>query len=136
MTLFEVIISGLAVGEGHQYAIGSFGEYYVNSTLEPDELAERILKQIEDKGYKLVRTRQMAMNDEDRISVNIRSEGLSKVKPTTLKEALDKTLKSIKENEREPSKVSHHPTGKGSTAKRKFKTGVGEEYKREYEEGK
>lgn len=135
--LMEVIVSGIASEEDTQYAIGTFGEFYVWSALKPDELAVNILDRLESAGIKLTRTKEMADNDKDRVSVNIRSEGLSKVKPITLEDLMEKTMDTIKQNLHYPTSRSHHATGVGSTAirKRKYKTGVGEEYKREYEEG-
>lgn len=136
--LMEVIVSGLAINEENEYASGLFGEYYVRSMLPPQELALRILTSIEEAGYRLVRTKAMEVKDIDRVTVNIRSEGLSEgIEIIPLDQAINEIINSIGKNKHKPTKTSHHPTGEGSTAirKRKYKTGVGEEYKRKYEEG-
>jgi len=70
MPVYEVIISGFAVGDdGDTYLEIKGEEGYIDYDGSEDELAADILSSFKDKGIRLVRTPEMRLNDTDRIKV-------------------------------------------------------------------
>jgi hypothetical protein len=69
MPVYEVIISGLAVGDDGDSYLEIGGEDYIDYDGSEDELAADILSSFKDKGIRLVRTPEMKLNDTDRIKV-------------------------------------------------------------------
>jgi len=69
MPVYEVIISGFAVGDNGNSYLEIGGEYYIDYDGSEDELASDILSSFKNKGIRLVRTPEMRLNDTDRIKV-------------------------------------------------------------------
>jgi len=132
MPVYEVIISGFAVGDdGDTYLEIKGEEDYIDYNGREDELAADILSSFKDKGIRLVRTAEMRLNDTDRIKVNIRSEGIGKgIKTTTISDMMDKIILNYDANKKPRTRKtgSHHPTGAGSTKIRKERAKLSKEY--------